>query len=281
MLLLSITGIYSTFKLDVNVGVIVDHLASDKPTSKDTMSTMKLAVKAGTDCATSYAADDDIASDFLYKKCLDDNCVTADDDWSTNTKDFDQVPLTILACFKTCSPLATAGNALKHMTCLKAGLTGAGVASTKLMMDYVVLAPVSLYYANSIEETTPYKFNTYGRYMRDVAKNCKTHGDVNKGLWESNIPTTGAGRIFRLVHAAKVKKMDDASICSTEIDTSATYSTEFDLKKASDCLLEAAKIAFPNDDNWLTCAADAALPITAGRLNLAKVYAPDGEQTFD
>lgn len=169
------------------------------------------------------------------------------------------------------------------MTCLKAGLTGAGVSATKLMMDYVVLGPVSLYYENSLEttETEPLKFNTYGRYMRDVAESCKTHADQTDGLWESLVTLANTGRIFSLVHAAKVKKMDDASICSTVISTSAKITDTLDLKKASECLLEAAKIAFPHDDQWLSCAADAALPVTAGRLNLAKVYAPDGEQTFN
>lgn len=208
---------------------------------------MKLAVKAGADCATVVGPDTDITSDYLYEKCLIDNCNIANADWTTD-KDFDQVPLTIIACVRTCSPLATAGNALKHMTCLKLGLTSAGVVATKLMMDFVVLGPVSLYYADSMSETTPLKFNTYGRYMRDVAKSCKTHGTSTEGLWESIKPLADAGRIFRLVHAAKVKKMGDASICSTEINTSATLTETLDLKKASDCLLEAAKIAFPADD---------------------------------
>jgi len=59
--------------------------------------------------------------------------------------------------------------------------------------------------------------------------------------------------------------MDEASICSTVINMSASLTETLDLKKAQDCLLEAAKIAFPNDAEWLTCAADAALPVTGGR----------------
>jgi len=54
--------------------------------------------------------------------------------------------------------------------------------------------------------------------MRDVAKSCNEHG---QGLWELSVPVENSGRIFHLVHAAKVKKMGDASICSTVINTSA------------------------------------------------------------
>lgn len=106
---------------------------------------------------------------------------------------------------------------------MKTGLTAAGVIATKLMMDFVVLGPVSLYYADSLvtTETTPLKFNTYGRYMRDVAKSCNEHGHNTLGLWELSVPVANSGRIFHLVHAAKVKKMGDASICSTVINTSA------------------------------------------------------------
>jgi len=45
--------------------------------------------------------------------------------------------------------------------------------------------------------------------------------------------------------------------------------------------MKAAKIAFPADAAWITCAADAALPVTAGQYGLGKLYVPDGEQTFN
>jgi len=80
LLLVSITGIFSAFKLDVNVSPATI-LASDAPTSTNTMNKMFTAVKAATDCAVSYAEDINVVSDYLYNKCLDDNCARADTDW--------------------------------------------------------------------------------------------------------------------------------------------------------------------------------------------------------
>lgn len=280
MLLLSITGIYSAFKLDVNVATTgafsTVHLASDMPTGTDTVNMFMIGVKAGTDCAVAYSEDPNFPSDYVYNKCLDDHCAAANSDWA-NIKEFDRVPLTWIACYRTCSPLATAGNALKHKTCLKAGLDKAGVASTELMQDYVVLGPVSLTYEGNIAQTEPLKFNSYGRYMRDLEQ-CGAHG---ADLWEGSKQVANTGRVFRLVHAAKVKKMKDDSICSSVLKASASIDTELDLKAAHDCLLKAAKIAFPADAAWITCAADAALPVTGGQFELGKIYVPDGEQTFN
>jgi len=182
LLLLSITGIYSTFKLNVDVTPGGPYAASDAPTEKDTWNVLETAIDADSTCVD-LDVDPAVLSDYLYKECLDTNCVKADLDWAA-IEDFDKIPLTIIACYKTCSPIATAGNAKIHAACVKVGLTAAGVQDTKLMMDYVVLGPVSLYYADSmmITETTPLKFNTYGRYMRDVAKSCLTHAAE---LWES------------------------------------------------------------------------------------------------
>lgn len=126
----------------------------------------------------------------------------------------------------------------------------------------MVLGPVSLFYEGNIPLADPLKFNSYGRYMRDVLKTCGKPGNT---LWESGKGVSQTGRIFRLVHAAKVKKMKDASICSAVIKKTAAAADTLDLKVAHDCLLEASKMAFPADAEWLTCAADAALPITGGR----------------
>jgi len=92
------------------------------------------STKAATDCATAapYTPDPNVITDYAYNECLDNNCHAANIAWGT-TLYFDSVDLSIIACHRYCSPMATAGNAKKHSACISAGLTAAGVKDTGLM----------------------------------------------------------------------------------------------------------------------------------------------------